>query len=141
MFGTIYVLTNPFLSFLCIDSIKALRFEPFVPIADNKAFKRLAFANSSFEVEWVEGVEGVLTCGVVGFLPCKRTSVERRGELVWLYGCMVARLNVTHTNAAFWLNSGSGRFAFLQASTMRPTPLPQFSKNVVLNSTSAIVGF
>ena len=76
MFGTIYVLTNPFLSFLCIDSIKALRFEPFAPIADNKAFKRLAFAISRFEVE------GVLTCGVVGFLPCKRPSVERRGELV-----------------------------------------------------------
>ena len=80
MFGTIYVLTNPFLSFLCIDSIKTLRFEPFAPIADNKAFKRLAFAISRFEVEGVEGVEGVLTCGVVG---------------VW--GCMVARLNVTHT--------------------------------------------
>ena len=32
----------------------------------------------------VEGVEGVLTCGVVG-----------------LWGCRVARLNVTHTNAAF----------------------------------------
>ena len=62
MFGTIYVLTNPFLSFLCIDSIKALRFEPFAPIVDNKAFKRLAFAISRFEVE---GVEGVLTCGVV----------------------------------------------------------------------------
>jgi len=91
MFGTIYVLTNPFLSFLCIDSIKALRFEPFAPIADNKAFKRLAFAISRFEVEGVEGVEGVLTCGVEGL----------RGELVWLYGCMVARLNVTHTNAAF----------------------------------------
>ena len=98
MFGTIYVLTNPFLSFLCIDSIKALRFEPFAPIADNKAFKRLAFAISRFEVE---GVEGVLTCGVEGFLPCKRPSVERRGELACLYGCMVARLNVTHTNAAF----------------------------------------
>ena len=84
MFGTIYVLTNPFLSFLCIDSIKALRFEPFAPIADNKAFKRLAFAISRFEVE---GVEGVLTCGVVGLW----------GKLVWLYGCMVARLNVTHT--------------------------------------------
>ena len=35
--------------------------------------------------------------------------VGLRGELVglwgcgavWLYGCMVARLNVTHTNAAF----------------------------------------
>lgn len=91
MFGTIYVLTNPFLSFLCIDSIKALRFEPFAPIADNKVFKRLAFAISRFEVEGVEGVEGVLTCGVVGL----------RGELVWLYGCMVERLNVTHTNAAF----------------------------------------
>ena len=77
MFGTIYVLTNPFLSFLCIDSIKALRFEPFAPITDNKAFKRLAFAISRFEVE---GVEGVLTCGVEG-----------------LWGCMVARLNVTHT--------------------------------------------
>ena len=98
MFGTIYVLTNPFLSFLCIDSIKALRFEPFAPIADNKAFKRLAFAISRFEVE---GVEGVLTCGVVGFLPCKQPSVERRGKLVWLYGCMVARLNVTHTNLHF----------------------------------------
>ena len=67
MFGTIYVLTNPFLSFLCIDSIKALRFEPFAPIADNKAFKRLAFAISRFEVE---GVEGVLTCGVVGLYGC-----------------------------------------------------------------------
>ena len=55
MFGTIYVLTNPFLSFLCIDSIKALRFEPFAPIADNKAFKRLAFAISRFEVEGVRG--------------------------------------------------------------------------------------
>ena len=55
MFGTIYVLANPFLSFLCIDSIKALRFEPFAPIADNKAFKRLAFAISRFEVEGVEG--------------------------------------------------------------------------------------
>lgn len=77
MFGTIYVLTNPFLSFLCIDSIKALRFEPFAPIADNKAFKRLAFAISRFEVEGVEGVEGVLTCGVVG-----------------LYGCMVVWLHV-----------------------------------------------
>ena len=98
MFGAIYVFTNPFLSFLCIDSIKALRFEPFVPIADNKAFIRLTFAISRFEVV---GVEGVLTCGVVGFLPCKRPSVERRGELVWLYGCMVARLNVTHTKAAF----------------------------------------
>ena len=85
MFGTIYVLTNPFLSFLCIDSIKALRFEPFAPIADNKAFKRLAFAISRFEVEGVEGVEGVLTCGVVGFLPCKRPSVERRGKVVWLH--------------------------------------------------------
>ena len=63
MFGTIYVPTNPFLSFLCIDSIKALRFEPFAPIADNKAFKCLAFAISRFEVE---GVEGVLTCGGVG---------------------------------------------------------------------------
>ena len=98
MFGAIYVFTNPFLSFLCIDSIKALRFEPFAPIADNKAFKRLAFAISRFEVE---GVEGVLTCGVVGFLPCKQPSVERRGKLVWLYGCMVARLNVTHTNLHF----------------------------------------
>ena len=63
MFGTIYVLANPFLSFLCIDSIKALRFEPFVPIADNKAFKRLAFKRLAFailrfEVEGVEGVEG-----------------------------------------------------------------------------------
>ena len=82
MFGVIYVFTNPFLSFLCIDSIKAFRFEPFVPIADNKAFKRLVFAISRFEVE-----------GVVGFLPCKRPLVERRGELVGLYGCMVARLN------------------------------------------------
>ena len=94
MFGAIYVFTNPFLSFLCIDSIKALRFEPFVPIADNKAFKRLAFAISRLEVvgvEGVEGVEGILTCGVEGL----------RGELVWLYGCMVARLNVTHTKAAF----------------------------------------
>ena len=78
-----YVLTNPFLSFLCIDSIKAFRFEPSVPIADNKAFKRLAFAISCFEVVGVEGVEGL------------------RGELVGLYGCMVTRLNVTHTNAAF----------------------------------------
>ena len=51
MFGVIYVFTNPFLSFLCIDSIKAFRFEPFVPIADNKAFKRLVFAISRFEVE------------------------------------------------------------------------------------------
>lgn len=24
----------------------------------------------------------------MGFLPCKRPSVERRGELVWLYGCI-----------------------------------------------------
>ena len=78
MFGTIYVLTNPLLSFLCINSIKVLRFEPFTPMADNKAFKRLAFAISRFEVE---GVEGVLTCGVEGL----------RGELVWLYGCMVER--------------------------------------------------
>ena len=101
MFGAIYVFTNPFLSFLCIDSIKALRFEPFVPIADNKAFIRLTFAISRFEVVGVVGVEGVLTCGVVGFLPCKRPSVERRGKLVWLYACMVARLNVTHTKAAF----------------------------------------
>ena len=91
MFGAIYVFTNPFLSFLCIDSIKALRFEPFVPIADNKAFIRLAFAISRFEVVGVVGVEGVLSCGVVGL----------RGKLVWLYGCMVARLNVTHTKAAF----------------------------------------
>ena len=75
MFGTIYVLTNPFLSFLCVNSIKVLRFEPFTPMADNKAFKRLAFAISRFEVE------GVLTCGVEGL----------RGELVWLYGCMVER--------------------------------------------------
>ena len=74
MLGVIYVLTNPFLSFLCIDSIKALRFEPFVPIADNKAFIRLAFAISRFEVE---GVEGVLTCGVEG-----------------LWGCMVVWLRV-----------------------------------------------
>ena len=64
MFGTIYVLTNPFLSFLCIDSIKALRFEPFAPIADNKDFKRLVFAISRFEVV---GVEGVLTWGVGGW--------------------------------------------------------------------------
>ena len=70
MFGTIYVLTNPFLSFLCIDSIKALRFEPFAPIADNKDFKRLVFAISRFEVEGDEGVEGVLTCGVVGVYGC-----------------------------------------------------------------------
>ena len=76
------MLTNPFPSFLCIDSIKTFRFEPFAPIADNKAFKRLVFAISRFEVV---GVEGVLTCGVVGFLPCKRPSVERRGELVWLW--------------------------------------------------------
>ena len=65
MFGAIYVFTNPFLSFLCIDSIKALRFEPFVPIADNKAFIRLTFAISRFEVVGVVGVEGVLTCGVL----------------------------------------------------------------------------
>ena len=101
MFGAIYVFTNPFLSFLCIASIRALRFEPFASIADNKAFKRLAFAISRFEVVGVEGVVGVLTCGVEGFLPCKRPLVERRGELAWLYGCMVARLNVTHTKAAF----------------------------------------
>ena len=63
------------------------------------------------------------------------------GELAWLYGCMVARLNVTHTNVAFWLNSGSARFASRHASIIRPTPLPQFSKNVVLNSTSAMMGF
>ena len=80
------MLTNPFPSFLCIDSIKTFRFEPFAPIADNKAFKRLVFAISRFEVV---GVEGVLTCGVVGFLPCKRPSVERRGKLVWLYGELV----------------------------------------------------
>ena len=47
-----------------------------VPIADNKAFIRLAFAISRFEVV---GVEGVLTCGVVGL----------RGKLVWLYGELV----------------------------------------------------
>ena len=34
-----------------------------VPIADNNAFIRLTFAISGFEVV---GVEGVLTCGVVG---------------------------------------------------------------------------
>ena len=79
MLGVIYVLTNPFLSFLCIDSIKAFRFEPFVPIADNKVFIRLAFAISRFEVVGVVGVEGVLTCGVVGL----------RGKLVWLYGELV----------------------------------------------------
>ena len=86
-----YVLTNPFLSFLCIDSIKVFRFEPFVPIEDNKAFKRLVFAISCFEGVGGEGVEGLFACGVEGL----------RGELVWLYGCIVARLNVTHTNAAF----------------------------------------
>ena len=72
------MLTNPFPSFLCIDSIKTFRFEPFAPIADNKAFKRLAFAIPRFEV-----------VGVVGFLPCKRPLVERRGKLVWLYGELV----------------------------------------------------
>ncbi len=41
------------------SATKALRFEPFVPIADNKAFIRLAFAISRFEVVGVEGVEGV----------------------------------------------------------------------------------
>ena len=67
MFGTIYVLTNPFLSFLCIDSIKALRFEPFAPIADNKAFKRLAFAISRFEGVArlnVTHTEQPATCGI-----------------------------------------------------------------------------
>ena len=68
MFGIIYVPTNPFLSFLCIESINAFRFEPFVPTADNKAFIRLAFAISRFEVE------GVLTCGGV-----------------WLYGIAFER--------------------------------------------------
>ena len=67
-----YVLTNPFRSFLCIDSIKVFRFEPFVPIEDNKAFKRLIFAISRFEVVGVVGVEGLFACGVEG-----------------LYGCMV----------------------------------------------------
>ena len=70
--------------YMCSQILFYPFFEPFVPIADNKAFKRLAFAISRFEVEGVEGVEGVLTCRVVG-----------------LWGCMVARLNVTHTNAAF----------------------------------------
>ena len=58
------MLTNPFPSFLCIDSIKTFRFEPFAPIADNKAFKRLVFAISRFEVV---GVEGVLTWGLGGW--------------------------------------------------------------------------
>ena len=30
--------------------------------------------------------------------------------VIWLYGCMVFRLNVTQTNEASWLYSGSGRW-------------------------------
>ena len=77
------MLTNPFPSFLCIDSIKTFRFEPFAPIADNKAFKRLVFAISRFEVV---GVEGVLTCGVGG--SCLASDRWSSGG-VNLYGCMV----------------------------------------------------
>lgn len=79
--------TKLFLSLRCIPSINILRFAPFSPMIDKNFFSFWALL-LSFEVE---GVEGVLTCGVVG-----------------LWGCMVARLNVTHTNAVFWLNSGSG---------------------------------
>ena len=45
-------------------SIPLKLFEPFAPIADNKAFKRLVFAISRFEVV---GVEGVLTWGLGGW--------------------------------------------------------------------------
>ena len=121
MLGVMYVETKPFLSFRCIVSIRTFRLAPFSPIAASKVFNRFNLASSRFKVE---GGEGFLTCGVV-----------------WLYGCMAFLLNVTHTNDAFWLYSGSGRFAPRQASMMRPTPLPQFSKNVVLKSTSAMVGF
>ena len=131
MLGVIYVETKPFLSFRCITSIRTFRLAPFSPIAASIVFNRFNLASSRFEVVGVEGVEGFLTCMVVWLC----------GELVWLYGCVAFLLNVTHTKDAFWLYSGSGRFASLQASMMRLTPLPQFSKNVVLKSTSAMVGF
>ena len=90
---------------------------PFSPTTDKNFFRRLAL-DACIEVVW-------WTCVVVWLY----------GELVWLYGCMAFRLNVTQTKDAFWLYSGSGRLASRQASMMRPTPLPQFSKNVVLKST------
>ena len=98
MFGTIYVLTNPFLSFLCIDSIKALRFEPFAPIADNKAFKHLAFAISPFEVE------GVLTCGGVWLygIAFERTPHECRILIelwFWKISLLISIYHTTDTTA------------------------------------------
>lgn len=127
MLGVIYVETNPFLSLRCIASIRTFRLAPFSPIADSNVLNRFNFASSRLEVEGVVGVEGFLSCGVVG--------------VVCLYACMAVLLNVTQTKDAFWLYSGSGRLASRQASMIRPTPLPQFSKNVVMKSTSAIVGF
>ena len=81
--------------------MRTFRLAPFSPIAVNNVFNRFNLASSRFEVV---GVEGFLTCGVVG--------------VVWLYGScsgkrpfgpsgMVFLLNVTHTKDAFWLYSDS----------------------------------
>ena len=79
--------TNPFLSLRCIASIRTFRLAPFSPIVDNNVLNRFNLASSRLEVEEVEGVEGFLSCGVVG--------VEG------LYACMAVLLNVTQTKDAF----------------------------------------
>ena len=76
MLGVIYVETNPFLSLRCITSIRTFRLAPFSPIVDNNVLNRFNLASSRLEVEGVVGVEGFLSCGVVG--------VE---GAVCLYGC------------------------------------------------------
>ena len=76
--------TNPFLSLRCIASIRTFRLAPFSPIVDNNVLNRFNLASSRLEVE---GVEGFLSCGVVG--------VEV------LYACMAVLLNVTQTKDAF----------------------------------------
>lgn len=79
--------TNPFLSLRCITSIRTFRLAPFSPIVDNNVLNRFNLASSRLEVEGVVGVEGFLSCGVVG--------VEV------LYACMAVLLNVTQTKDAF----------------------------------------
>lgn len=64
----------------------------FSPIAASIVFNRFNLASSRLEVE------GAFVCEVVGI-------AWLCGELVWLYACVVLRLNVTQTKDAFWLYS------------------------------------